>query len=192
MLANPPSNASDAGMSKYNRMLFVDVELTCWEGAPPAGEAPELIACGIVDLKTDDLEIRREKVFLIRPVASTISPFCSTLTGITPNEAGAAPPLTEVARTIRKSFGVSDWCAWGRDDELIRTSCAAVGVDPPFPGGFHDLSAQVRGLLGLTYRLGLDEALSRFGLDWEGPAHDALADARNLARLYMEVARRLR
>ena len=179
-------------MSKFNRMLFVDVELTCWDGAPPDGEAPELIACGIVDLKTDDLEIRREKLFLIRPARSTISPFCSTLTGITPKEAAAAPPLTEVARTIRKSFGQSDWCAWGRDDELIGAGCAEVGVDPPFPGGFHDLAAQVRGLLGLTYRLGLDEALQRFGLDWEGPAHDALSDARNLARLYMEIARRLR
>jgi inhibitor of KinA sporulation pathway (predicted exonuclease) len=179
-------------MSKYNRMLFVDVELTCWEGAPPAGELPELIAFGIVDLKTDDLAIRREKMFLVRPQASAISPFCSTLTGITPKEAEAAPPLPEVVRTIRKTFGQSDWCAWGRDDQLIRESCERAGAELPFPGGFHDLSAQVRGLLGLTYRLGLDEALARFGLDWEGPPHDALADARNLARLFMALAERLR
>ena len=62
----------------------------------------------------------------------------------------------------------------------------------PFLGGFHDLSVQLRTLLGLTYRLGLDEALERFKLDWEGPPHDALADARNLARLFMAVAQRLR
>lgn len=179
-------------MSKYNRMLFVDVELTCWEGAPPPGGRAELIAFGIVDLKTDDLEIRREKLFLVRPQASVISPFCTTLTGITPKEAAAAPPLPEVMRTIRKTFGQSDWCAWGRDDALIREGCEQAGADPPFPGSFHDLAAQVRGLLGLTYRLGLDEALERFGLDWEGPPHDALADARNLARLFIAVANRLR
>ena len=179
-------------MSKYNRILFVDVELTCWEGAPPPGELPEVIAIGIVDLKTDDLEIRREKLFLVRPQASIISPFCSTLTGITPNEGEAAPPLPEVVRTIRKTFGQSDWCAWGRDDELIRESCERVGAELPFLGGFHDLAAQVRGLLGLTYRLGLDEALERFGLDWEGPPHDALADARNLARLFVALAKRFR
>lgn len=179
-------------MSKYNRMLFVDVELTCWEGAPPAGEVPELIAFGIVDLKTDDLAIRREKMLFVRPLSSTISPFCSTLTGITPKEADAAPLLPEVVRTIRKTFGQSDWCAWGRDDQLIRESCERAGADLPFLGGFHDLAAQVRGLLGLTYRLGLDEALERFGLDWEGPPHDALADARNLARLFMALAGRLR
>jgi inhibitor of KinA sporulation pathway (predicted exonuclease) len=179
-------------MSKYNRILFVDVELTCWEGAPPEGEASEVIAFGIVDLKTDDLDIRREQLFLVRPQVSIISPFCSTLTGITPNEASAAPPLPEVVRTIRKTFGQSDWCAWGRDDALIRESCARAGADLPFLGGFHDLSAQVRGLLGLTYRLGLDEALARFDLDWEGTPHDALADARNLARLFTALARRLR
>ncbi|HSE75484.1 MAG TPA: 3'-5' exonuclease [Dongiaceae bacterium] len=179
-------------MSRYNRMLFVDVELTCWEGEPPAGERPEVIAVGIVDLRTDDLTIRREQAFLVRPQGSSISAFCSTLTGITPKEAAAAPPLPEVARTIRKSFGQGDWCAWGRDDELIRESCARTGADLPFTGAFHELAAQVRGLLGLTYRLGLDEALERFGLDWEGVPHDALADARNLARLFIALARRLR
>jgi inhibitor of KinA sporulation pathway (predicted exonuclease) len=179
-------------MSRYNRMLFVDVELTCWEGEPPQGEAPELIAFGMVDLKTDELAIRREKLFLVRPQASVISPFCSTLTGITPKEADAAPPLPEVVRTIRKTFGQSDWCAWGRDDVLIREGCERAGAELPFLGCFHDLAAQVRGLLGLTYRLGLDEALERFGLDWEGPPHDALADAKNLARLFIALANRLR
>lgn len=179
-------------MAKYNRMLFADVELTCWEGDPPPGERPELIAFGIVDLRTDDLKIRREKQLLVCPQASIISPFCSSLTGITPKEAAQAPPLPDVVRTIRKTFGQSDWCAWGRDDVLIRESCNRVGAELPFLGAFHDLAAQVRGLLGLTYRLGLDEALERFGLDWEGPPHDALADARNLARLFIALARRLR
>jgi inhibitor of KinA sporulation pathway (predicted exonuclease) len=179
-------------MSKYNRILFVDVELTCWEGEAPAGEQSEVIAFGIVDLKTDDLKIRREQQFLVRPQVSVISPFCSTLTGITPKEADEAPPLLEVVRTIRKTFSQSDWCAWGRDDALIRDSCARAGTELPFLGGFHDLAAQVRNLLGLTYRLGLDEALERFGLDWEGPPHDALADARNLARLYVALAQKLR
>lgn len=179
-------------MAKYNRMLFVDVELTCWEGEPPAGEQAELIAFGIVDLRTDDLAFRREQLFLVNPQVSVISPFCTTLTGITPKEAAAAPPLPEVVRTIRKTFGQCDWCAWGRDDRLIRESCERAGAELPFLGAFHDLSAQVRGLLGLTYRLGLDEALERFDLDWEGTPHDALADARNLGRLFIALARRLR
>ena len=179
-------------MAKYNRMLFVDVELTCWEGEPPPGERSELIAFGIVDFRTDDLTIRRETMLLVHPQASIISPFCSTLTGITPKEAAAAPPLPEVVRTIRKTFGQCDWCAWGRDDALIREGCERAGAELPFLGGFHDLSAQVRGLLGLTYRPGLDEAVQRFDLDWEGPPHDALADARNLVRLFTALARRLR
>lgn len=179
-------------MAKYNRILFVDVELTCWDGPSPAGEQSDVIAIGIVDLKTDDLKIRREKMYFVRPLVSAISPFCTMLTGITPKEADAAPPLPEVVRTIRKTFGQSDWCAWGRDDVLIRESCERAGAELPFLGGFHDLSAQVRTALGLTYRLGLDEALERFKLDWEGPPHDALADARNLARLFVAVAQRLR
>jgi inhibitor of KinA sporulation pathway (predicted exonuclease) len=151
-----------------------------------------MIALGIVDLKTDDLEIKRERQFLIRPQFSYHLALLLDLDGITPKEAEAAPTLPDVLRTVRKTFGQSDWCAWGRDDELIRDSCARAGAEFPFPGLFHDLSAQVRLLLGLTYRPALDEALARFNLDFEGSAHDALVDARNLARLYMQIARRMR
>src|SRR5690349_3541102 len=101
-------------MTHYNRMLCIDVEMTCWEGGAPEGEVSELIAIGVVDLRTDDLEIKRAQQFLVRPQFSTISPFCSTLTGITPKEAEAAPLLPEVLRTVRKKFGQSDWCSWGR------------------------------------------------------------------------------
>lgn len=179
-------------MTNFNRLLCVDVELTCWEGPPPEGEVPEIIALGIVDLRTDDLEIRREKLFLVKPALSRISPFCSTLTGITPKEVAKAPLLPDVLRQVRKTFAQGDWCAWGQDDVLIRECCDRAGAELPFPGRFHDLAAQVRLFLGLTYRLGLDEALERFGLDFEGQPHDALADARNLARLHMEIGRRLR
>lgn len=179
-------------MTNYNRLLCIDVEMTCWEGPPPEGEVAEMIALGIVDLRTDGLEIRREQLYLIKPQLSRVSPFCSTLTGITPKEVEHAPPLADVLRTVRKTFAQGDWCAWGRDDELIAENCARTGAEFPFPGLFHDLAAQVRLLLGLTYRPGLDEALARFGLDFEGQEHDALADARNLARLFVEVAKRLR
>lgn len=181
-----------AAMTNFNRLLCVDLEMTCWEGAPPEGEVAEMIALGIVDLRTDSLEIRREKLYLIKPQLSRISPFCSTLTGITPKEVERAPPLPDVLRSVRKTFAQGDWCAWGHDDELIRACCDRSGAAFPFPGRFHDLAAQVRLLFGLTYRLGLDEALARFGLDFEGQPHDALADARNLARLHMEISRHLR
>jgi hypothetical protein len=46
-------------MTQYNRMLFVDVELTCWEGSPPGGEVSEVIAFGIVDFKTSRSGARR-------------------------------------------------------------------------------------------------------------------------------------
>jgi len=179
-------------MTNFNRILCVDVEMTCWEGPPPEGEVAEIIALGVVDLRTDSLEIRREQLYLVKPALSRISPFCSTLTGLTPKELEKAPPLAEVLRAVRKTFAHGDWCAWGRDDELIAENCDRVGSALPFPGLFHDMAAQFRLLLGLTYRPGLDEALARFGLDFEGQEHDALADARNLARLVVELARRLR
>ena len=78
----------------------VDIEATCWEGNPPAGQYSEIIEVGIVvmDLsirnqqrnrkqnngKLSTIRITDKKSFLIKPVASEVSRYCTELTTITP------------------------------------------------------------------------------------------------------------
>ena len=68
---------------RHDRVLVVDLELTCWDGLPPEGERPEIIEIGVaeIDLKRD--EISRTISMLTKPTASRISPFCTDFTGIT-------------------------------------------------------------------------------------------------------------
>jgi hypothetical protein len=57
---------------------------------------------------------------------------------------------------------------------------------------FIDISQIVRQTLLFENQLSLRAALELLGLEFEGCAHVALADARNTARLHAEIMRRLR
>jgi inhibitor of KinA sporulation pathway (predicted exonuclease) len=59
----------------------IDVEATCWDGAPPVGAVGEIIEIGltIVDLGRGE-RVGRHRV-LVRPVRSEVSAFCTELTG---------------------------------------------------------------------------------------------------------------
>lgn len=66
----------------------VDVEATCWAGSPPPGAVSEIIEIGltVVDLDAGE-RVARHRI-LVRPVRSTVSEFCTELTGLTPHEVG--------------------------------------------------------------------------------------------------------
>src|SRR5262249_41432498 len=44
-------------MSAFDPLLVVDLEATCWEGEPPAGEASDIIEIGVVLLAVATLEV---------------------------------------------------------------------------------------------------------------------------------------
>lgn len=175
-----------------SRLLVVDLELTCWRDAPPAGEAPEIIEIGLVELDSRQRSITREARFLVRPVSSKLSAFATELTGITAAElTREARPFREVARSIRKAFGAKPWLAWGRDNEAIGAAALMAGADHPFPGPFANLAELYRLLTGAACKVALEDALAAHGVTPDLPAHSALVDARNTARLFLALGRRL-
>ena len=70
------------------RVLAIDFEATCWDHKPTysletvVDPISEIIEVGMAMLDTDTGEIVREQYF-VKPLASTVSPFCTQLTGIT-------------------------------------------------------------------------------------------------------------
>lgn len=174
------------------RAVFADLELTCWNGPPPAGEKPEIIQIGIAEIDLATLEPRRTFMRHVRPRVSRISPFCQALTGITPAEARAGRPLEEVARSVRREFGQTPWIAWGDDDAALRAAAAEQGCETPLPGPQFNLSLLFHQLIGSERKLGLEEAMALLGLAFEGRPHDALTDAINTGRLFSALSRLLR
>lgn len=180
---------------KLDRMLVFDLEETCWEGSPPPGERNEIIEIGIVELLLQgEPRIGRSASYGVRPVASQVSEFCTSLTGISPQEARRGRPLEEVLRTMCREFGgaTKTWAAWGRDDESLFRDCRALGLATPPMGGYLDLGALWGMLGGAAKAPGLRRAMDALGLEFEGKPHRALDDAVNTARVAMELCGVLR
>jgi len=132
---------------RRDRLLAVDLELTCWEdGFHPAGQRCEIIQMGIAEIDTKTLSVSRVGDVICRPVASEISLFCARLTGLTPELVKARGiHFRDACNRIRKIFGTRNktWLAWGRDDAAIARECALKKADNPMSDGFIDLASFV-------------------------------------------------
>lgn len=180
---------------RLDRMLVVDLELTCWEaGAPPPGQRSEVIEIGIAELLLQDGAPRVGRVasFLVRPPrGAEVSAYCTGLTGISPEglrSRGRA--LAEACGSIRKAFGGAGkgWAAWGRDDRELADACARAGCESPFSDEFINLGAVYAMMAGAGRPVSLPDALTALGLGFEGTRHRASDDAVNAARAFAAMS----
>jgi inhibitor of KinA sporulation pathway (predicted exonuclease) len=180
---------------RRDRILFVDVEATCWDGDPPEGESREIIEFGIAEVDVASLEIRRTGSILVRPVRSTVSDFCRDLTGLdqaTLRKDGR--PLAHAVASLRKDWGVGSkaWFSWGTDRDLIDEDFATACIASPFSAHFTDLGFQFGALMGERSGVGLGRALELLGEDRFGRAHSGVSDAGSAAVAWIAMARRMR
>jgi inhibitor of KinA sporulation pathway (predicted exonuclease) len=182
-------------MSKLrrNRSLYLDCELTCWEGSPPAGMYPEIIQLGIVEVDTENLSITRKAAYYVRPELSTVSEYCTNLTGITQRHVDRqGRPFYEVYASMTKKFGTGTKVCftWGDDESAIKEASAVDGLLPRF--NFINLSVIFALEMGIENALSLEDAINVTGGVFVGRAHDALVDAENTAELHMAMMLRTR
>jgi len=180
---------------RRDRILFVDVEMTCWEGAPPPGEEREIIEFGIAEVDVASLEVIRSDSLLVRPVRSVVSAYCERLTGLDGKLLRShGRPLAEVAATLRKKWGSASkpWMAWGADQRAIDQDCLRAALDSPFSASFHDIGLQFGLMLGESRGVGLGEAAEMLGIERSGRAHSGEGDAVTTARAWIAQAAALR
>jgi inhibitor of KinA sporulation pathway (predicted exonuclease) len=177
--------------STIQAALYLDLELNCAERFRPGDPDPEIIEIGIVQLDIASLRIVRERDYLVRP-HSDISRRCTKITGLTNADFKGSKPFTEVIATIGSEWpsGATSF-AWGEDGPTLTRACRQHRVRMPFRRSI-DLSQIVRQALLFENQLSLRTALELLGLEFDGCAHMALADARNTTRLHAEIIRRLR
>src|SRR5262245_20255301 len=90
-------------------------ERTCWEGEPPPGEKSETIEVGVCLLTVDTLSISKPRRIFIKPTQSSVSDFCTKLTGITPGvleQKGVT--RAEAWRILASEFKLQErvWAGW--------------------------------------------------------------------------------
>lgn len=171
----------------------VDVEATCWAGAPPPGEASEIIEIGLTAVDLDAGERLARHRILVRPAGSAVSEFCTELTGLTQDEVDQGVGFAEACRLLAAEHrsGTRPWASWGDyDRHQFGRQCEATRT--PYPFGRHHVNAKAvfSKAHGLRKRPGMAQALRIVGRRLEGRHHRGEDDAWNIAALVLHLHER--
>lgn len=168
--------------------LIIDLEATCSDDGQVPREEMEIIEIGAVMQNAKTFAVESEFQTFIMPVRHpTLTAFCTGLTGIQQADLAGAPPFAWAIEELKNwMFAFDDclFCSWGDyDRNQLMQDCNFHRIGYPFAPAHLNLKAAFSETLGLKKRFGLDGALRKLGLDFEGSHHRGLDDARNIARI---------
>lgn len=183
-------------MVKFDYVNVIDVEATCYPDGRdfPAGEVQEIIEVGVAVVDVFAREVVASDQIVVKNTLSSVSSFCSELTGWTSEaleERGVS--FAEACAHLGAKFSPKDrlWISQGNfDREIFQKQCALLGVAYPFGANHMNLAALLSMLTGRKRQIGLQKALRLFKLEPRGKRHSGKDDAYNLARVYIEILNR--
>jgi inhibitor of KinA sporulation pathway (predicted exonuclease) len=180
------------GCAPYSQAMIinvVDIEATCWARDDPDRHVSDIIEIGLttVDLTAGE-RLAKHKI-LVKPERSTVSEFCTQLTGLTQEEVDGGVSLAEACDLLATEHKAADrpWASWGDYDrhQFLR-QCEATGVAYPF-GETHVNAKTVFSRLHRG-RHGMKAALELADLPLEGRHHDGADDSWNVAALVLHLS----
>ncbi|MET8181692.1 3'-5' exonuclease [Streptomyces sp. NPDC005336] len=169
-----------------DRVLVVDVEATCWDGPAPDGMVSEIIEIGLCELEVATGQRSGRRSLMVEPERSTVSPFCTGLTTITPEQAADGIGFAEACEILRDEYGAGHrvWASWGEYDRAQFTrQCTATDTRYPFGTRHLNVKNLYSLMNSLDRELGMAGALQHAGLPLEGTHHRGVDDAWNIAGL---------
>ena len=180
---------------KLDHLLIIDLEATCWDGPPPAGETSEIIEIGVCPLELSTGRRLGKRSILIKPTRSHVSDFCTRLTTLTADQLAGGVTFTQACEILRREYQSRErvWASFGDYDRtMFQMQCEATGV--PYPFGPRHLNVKTLFALarGLPHEIGMAEALALMGVPLEGTHHRGDDDAWNIAGILAELVKRLR
>jgi inhibitor of KinA sporulation pathway (predicted exonuclease) len=186
-------------MKILKKINVIDIEATCWDNPEERKDQPnEAIEIGITEVGLSDLEINRTDNIYIIPRNSTISEFCTKLTGITPGLiAGEGVSFVKAARTLKQTFRIHNrhWISWGDyDKDQLQRDCDRNNLvyNKVFFKRHTNFKTVFAMLYGLPRELGVYAALDHIGLKFAGQLHSGKDDSFNIARIYVHTLEKFR
>ena len=178
-----------------DQVVVIDVESTCWRGAPPEGHQSDIIEVGVVLLDVATLKRHGKRSIMVRPTRSEVSDFCTELTSIRPEDVATAGGLDEACRTLRREYDSRRrvWASYGDyDRRQFRRNCSDLGVGFPFGPTHLNVKNLAAVLTMREHEPSLPEALEQVGIEFEGTHHRGHDDAWNIAALLAHLIRTFR
>ena len=89
---------------KLDQIIVVDVESTCWQGAPPRGQESEIIEIGICPVEIASGQRLGKESILVKPMCSTVSKFCTKLTTLTQEQVDTGITFKEACAILENKY----------------------------------------------------------------------------------------
>jgi inhibitor of KinA sporulation pathway (predicted exonuclease) len=173
------------GKAGLDKIVVVDLESTCWEKRQK-DQIMEVIEMGVCLLDIGSGEITNRQSILVRPVYSSVSEFCTSLTTLTPEVVETGIGFREACLKLEDEYQAKKrvWASYGDfDRRQFERECRLKNV--PYPFGSRHIN--VKTLFAIKHRLteeiGIDRALALLGLELVGTHHRGVDDAYNVARI---------
>ena len=105
----------DSVAKKLDKIIVVDIESTCWEGAIPAGQESEIIEIGVCTLDIASGRRLEKESILVKPERSKVSPFCTQLTTLTQAQVDQGIAFPEACSILKKKYLSQQrvWASYG-------------------------------------------------------------------------------
>jgi inhibitor of KinA sporulation pathway (predicted exonuclease) len=174
-------------MKTTDKIIIIDLEATCWQSAVPQGQENEIIEIGLAVLDSETGEITQNQGILIKPQRSSVSPFCTELTTITPDLLDKnGVPFEEAIEKLVAEYNpdLYTWASYGQYDlNMLRKQCKSFGI--PYPMGSEHINVKVwfGEKFGLQKPTGMNGALYLLDIPLEGTHHRGIDDAKNIAKI---------
>ncbi|KAI9089640.1 ribonuclease H-like domain-containing protein, partial [Phlyctochytrium arcticum] len=196
----------------YDFIIAMDLEATCDENHadPSAIQVPrdkgEIIELSYAVVSVPERRIVHQRQNFVRPEETVVTPFCTQLTGITPETVANAGTLREAVDDLlsfvqtnpQSTFCFMAHGEWDFRYQLPR-ECQEKGI--PLPSlftSFFDITKEVQRMMSLsagftrpTNRASLLSLCKMMGLQHEGRLHNGLDDAVTVARLAIVLLQRV-
>ena len=179
---------------KLTELIIVDIEATCWErGSKPREEPNEIIEIGLCIFNLKEWKAEKKDQIIVTPTQSTVSKYCTNLTGWTKKQlvdsgvllGDACSKLTSVYNTRSRT-----WASWGNYDRLqFERECRWKAIPYPFSADHINLKTIFAIHQGITNSVGMSKALPMLGLKLEGRHHNGADDAWNIGRILESMGR---
>jgi inhibitor of KinA sporulation pathway (predicted exonuclease) len=178
---------------KYDQLIIVDIECTCWDGPPPSGQENEIIEIGVCRLRPSNWERYDKRSLIVKPERSTVSPFCTALTSLTQEQVDQGISFAAACAILEKDYKTRQriWASYGDfDRQMFERQCAAQNVPYPFSATHLNIKSLYTLLRGLRHDVGMVQAMNLLELPLEGVHHRGDDDAWNTALVLAKILAR--
>jgi 3'-5' exoribonuclease 1 len=172
-----------------NYIIF-DLEATCWEGEP-MGRIQETIEIGAVKLD-EYCQIQGKFNKFIKPILHpNLSFFCTKLTSIKQEDIDKSSKFPSVINDFMNWIDVYEeeylLCSWGDfDRKILVQDCKLHQLDENWLDNHINLKKQYQEITRQPSVKGLKAAVKKEGFEFTGIHHRGIADAENLAKIFIK------